>query len=99
LPGEYRRWELGGSLHAQSATESRQLICLPPNWCPPITFVQDPYVVLDLRAGFEIDSNWHISLSVDNVFDKIYYESIDSPKFHGWYGPPRNAALRIDGRF
>jgi outer membrane receptor for ferric coprogen and ferric-rhodotorulic acid len=97
LPGEYRRWEIGGSLHAQSATKSRGGGCLPA--CPVIDFVHEPYAVLDLRAAFNIDSNWSASLSVDNVFDRIYYESIDTPLLRGWYGPPRTAILRIDGRF
>jgi outer membrane receptor for ferric coprogen and ferric-rhodotorulic acid len=61
--------------------------------------VHEPYAVLDLRAAFNIDSNWSASLSVDNVFDRIYYESIDTPLLRGWYGPPRTAILRIDGRF
>lgn len=97
LPGEYRQWEIGGSLHAQSTTEARALVCL--SGCPTIDFVHDPYAVLDLRAAFNIDSDWSVSLSLDNVFDKTYYESIDSPSLRGWYGQPRSATLRIDGRF
>lgn len=97
LPGEHRRWEIGGSLHAQSATESRAFVC--PSGCSAIKFEHDPYAVLDLRAAVNIDSNWSASLGLNNVFDKVYYESIDTPWLRGWYGPPRSATVRIDARF
>jgi len=54
--------------------------------------------VFDLRAGFDVDSNWRVALSVNNVFDKVYYEALEST-LSGWYGEPRNWMLRIDGRY
>lgn len=46
-----------------------------------------------------IDRNWQVALNVNNVLDKTYYESIDTPPLHAWYGEPRNWILRIDGRY
>jgi outer membrane receptor for ferric coprogen and ferric-rhodotorulic acid len=60
--------------------------------------VQPGYAVLDLRAGFDLDRNWRVALSVNNVFDKTYYESLEA-NLHAWYGQPRNWMLRIDGRY
>jgi outer membrane receptor for ferric coprogen and ferric-rhodotorulic acid len=40
-----------------------------------------------------------VALTVNNVLDKDYYESIGTPALHTWYGEPRNLMLRIDGRY
>ncbi len=85
LPGALDRWTVGGSLYAQSRTKNQ--------------LTQDRYALLDLRAAYEIDPYWEVALSVNNVFDKHYYESINSPQLHTWYGEPRNFMLRIDGRY
>jgi outer membrane receptor for ferric coprogen and ferric-rhodotorulic acid len=58
---------------------------------------QETYLRL-LRAGFDVDRNWRVALSVNNVFDKIYYEAMES-SLHAWYGEPRNWMLQIDGRY
>jgi outer membrane receptor for ferric coprogen and ferric-rhodotorulic acid len=34
---------------------------------------------------------------VNNVFDKVYYESIGEPTGNNWYGEPRNVSVRVDG--
>jgi hypothetical protein len=63
------------------------------------------YVVLDLRAGMQIDANWRVDLSVNNVLDKYYYESVtDSSALPTrnedfWYGAPRNYLLKIEAAF
>jgi outer membrane receptor for ferric coprogen and ferric-rhodotorulic acid len=54
---------------------------------------------LDLRAGYQVDSHWRVALRVNNVFDKVYYESIGDPTGNNWYGEPRNFLVRIDGNF
>ena len=99
LPGAFNRWQIGGGLHAQSETTFRTSYCSSPSRCVPVDFVQPAYAVLDLRAGFDVDRNWRIALTVNNVLDKTYYESISTPPLQGWYGEPRNWVLRIDGRY
>jgi outer membrane receptor for ferric coprogen and ferric-rhodotorulic acid len=101
LRGALDRWEIGGGVHAQSRTTTHvsYTFCPAPTFvCIPVDAVQPGYVVLDLRAGFEVDRNWRIALGVSNVFDKVYYESLES-NLHAWYGEPRNWMLRIDGRY
>ena len=58
-----------------------------------------PYAVLDLRAGYQISPNWQVALSVNNVLDKRYYLSQDSPLLSLWYGEPRNFRFRIDAKY
>lgn len=100
LPGELNRWTIGGSLHAQSRNFRRNDICNGMTGvCGPVDSVQRGYGVFDLRAGFDASDHWQIALKVDNVLDKIYYESLETGSFHAWYGEPRNWTLRADGRF
>jgi outer membrane receptor for ferric coprogen and ferric-rhodotorulic acid len=58
-----------------------------------------PYAVLDLRAGYQIRSNWQVALNVNNSFDKRYYLSQNTPALAVWYGEPRNFMLRIDAKY
>jgi outer-membrane receptor for ferric coprogen and ferric-rhodotorulic acid len=68
--------------------------------CVPGTQVTTwPYAVLDLRAGYQLSRNWQVALSVNNVFDKRYYLSEDTPSAAFWYGEPRNFMLRIDAKY
>jgi outer-membrane receptor for ferric coprogen and ferric-rhodotorulic acid len=102
LPGELNSWEVGAGLSAQSETTSAGSFPFcpsPPGACIPQVAVQPAYAVLDLRAGFDIDRNWRVALSVNNVLDKRYYESMDTPPLHGWYGEPRNWILRVDASY
>jgi outer membrane receptor for ferric coprogen and ferric-rhodotorulic acid len=55
--------------------------------------------VLDLRAGYRLSPNWQVALSVNNVFDKRYCVSEDSPATGFWYSDPRNFMLRIDAKY
>jgi outer membrane receptor for ferric coprogen and ferric-rhodotorulic acid len=115
LAGSLNRWTLGGTVHAQSSNSQSGRYC-PLNkstvtgfphtvFCgPPVPFhvVQRPYLVMDLRASFQIDPHWQAEASVGDIFDRTYYETIapsQPPLGNNWYGPPRSLLLRIDGRY
>lgn len=56
LPGALNRWQVGGSVHAQSKTTINY--CQSPvRACFPVEAVQPEYAVFDLRAGFDVDRN------------------------------------------
>ncbi len=105
LPGVFNRWTAGGNLQAQSAATSLDLNCQPRGpLCQGRRIEQDPYAVLDLRLGFQLDANWQVALSANNVFDEIYFESLGSAgagadALRPWYGEPRNFLLKVDGKF
>jgi TonB-dependent siderophore receptor len=102
LPGALSRWTVGGSLRAQTASRGTQIyVCdAATGTCPGREVgALRPYAVLDLRAGFELDPNWQVALSVNNVLDKRYYLSQNSPALSVWYGDPRNFMLRIDAKY
>lgn len=85
LPGSWNRWTVGGTLHAQSTLA-------------PTTHktVQKSYAVLSPRVGYRFDEHWRLALSVNNIFDKRYYESLGGAV---WYGEPRSYLVRLDARF
>jgi outer membrane receptor for ferric coprogen and ferric-rhodotorulic acid len=99
LPAQLHRWQVGGSVHAQSRSLERQNLCNGTTGiCGPYDAVQRSYAVLGLRAAFDLGDSWEIAVKLDNALDKIYYETIDMG-FRAWYGDPRHWSLRLDGRF
>ncbi len=100
LPGALSQWTVGGNVHAQSrATGGSSNYCSPEGTCIGFAVIQPAYAVADLRVGFDIGKNWQATLTVNNLLDKNYYESIDRPSLRAWYGEPRSLMLRVDGTF
>jgi outer-membrane receptor for ferric coprogen and ferric-rhodotorulic acid len=60
---------------------------------------QGSYAVVDLRVGVRIDSHWQAALTVNNLFDRTYYQALGDPTGGNWYGDPRNWQLRIQGKY
>jgi outer-membrane receptor for ferric coprogen and ferric-rhodotorulic acid len=102
LPGAFARWTIGGSLRAQTAPPGASVLRCDAqiqNCIPGELVSTRPYAVLDLRAAYQLNPNWQVALSVNNVLDKRYFLSQDTPAFDVWYGEPRNLMLRIDAKF
>jgi outer-membrane receptor for ferric coprogen and ferric-rhodotorulic acid len=107
LPGEFQRWTVGGSVQAQSSNFAAGTICAQLNSLgnclvlSPQLFraVQGSFAVINLRAGYQLDAHWRAALSVNNVFDRIYYQTIGTPAGDNWYGEPRGFVLRVDARY
>jgi len=105
LPAGLERWTIGGSVQGQSSNFADGNICLQMdlgNCLGPqqsTRAVQGSFVVIDLRAAYQIDSHWRAALSVNNVFDRVYYQTIGIPSGGNWYGEPRGFVLRIDARY
>lgn len=57
-------------------------------------WVQDGYAVVDALAGYNINEKFDLSLNVNNVFDKKYYEKMSSGR-QFYYGEPRSAMLTL----
>ncbi len=100
LSGAFSRWTIGGSLRAQTTAPGGKVECTQSQNCGLRAVVSTwPYAVLDLRAGYQLSRNWQVALSVNNVFDKRYYLSQETPGLERWYGEPRNFMLRIDAKY
>jgi outer membrane receptor for ferric coprogen and ferric-rhodotorulic acid len=90
LPGELARWSVGGDLHIQSRTkysgaDYRQ--------------IQGGYSLIGLRLGYEVDANWQMALSVNNLADERYFETTGGTTNGNWFGEPRSVLLRVDARY
>jgi outer-membrane receptor for ferric coprogen and ferric-rhodotorulic acid len=106
LPAGLERWTIGSSLQVQSSNFADGLICTQMNSLGnclgptrPIRDVQGAFAVINLRAGYQIDAHWRAALSVNNVFDRVYYQTIGIPTGGSWYGQPRGFVLRVDARY
>jgi outer-membrane receptor for ferric coprogen and ferric-rhodotorulic acid len=100
-----QRWTIGGSVQAQSSNSADGLICDQQGQVgcfgsqQSFRDVQGSFAVINLRAGYQIDAHWRAALSVNNVFDRIYYQTIGTLAGGNWYGEPRGFVLRVDGRY
>ena len=81
LPGELRRWRVGGSVHVQSSIYS------------PWNVRQGSYVVAGLQAGYAVNRQLDLSLNLNNLFDRSYYSTIGAQTGSNFFGDPRNLML------
>ncbi len=72
-----------------------------PNWTPirDYDFTQGGYSVWNLMLRYRIDPRWTVTLNVNNVFDKVYYQTLGYASGSNYYGAPRNAVLTLRGQF
>lgn len=60
---------------------------------------QDPYAVWSARIGYQFNENVSAALSVDNIFDKRYYQTIGAPAWGSMYGDPRTVTVSLKAKF
>lgn len=100
LPGELSQWRVGGSAHVQSGQFKADTL-YGPNWTPirDYDYTQGGYAVWNLMVQYRIDPRWTVTLNVNNVFDKVYYQTLGYASGSNYYGTPRNAVLTLRGQF
>nr|WP_279538633.1 TonB-dependent receptor [Pseudomonas brassicae] len=86
LPGALQRWRVGGGLSSQNTTF---------NQGEGYRIEQEGYTLVDLMVGHRLTENIDLRLNVNNVFDKKYYQTINSNTWNAFnvYGEPRNFML------
>jgi len=90
LPGELHKWSVGGGVNFQ--TESSRTTS-------NLRLAQSSYAVWSARVGYEIDRNWSVSVLLNNVFDKTYYQTIGANSWGNFYGEPRSVTATLRGKF
>ena len=90
LPGALQKWSVGGGVNFQ--TQSSRVT-------RDVTVAQGAYALWSARAAYQIDRNWTAALSVTNLLDKRYYQTVGAPAWGNFYGEPRKAALTLRARF
>lgn len=56
---------------------------------------QNFYAVYDLQLGYAISRDVSLSLSANNIFDRVYYTRLGGTNTYNTYGDPRNYMLTL----
>lgn len=100
LPGELSRWKIGGSAHLQSRHYVQDtLYDADYNALGTYDFTQGGYTVLNAMVQYRIDPRWTLSLNVNNLSDKVYYQTVGYASGGNFYGTPREWLLTLRGTF
>ncbi|MEJ0037947.1 MAG: TonB-dependent siderophore receptor [Gammaproteobacteria bacterium] len=112
--GEYlRRVNVGGGVNSQTKSYVSGSNCVAYNYgtdangnptatckqATPFDFTQGFYAVFSARVAYQIDSRWNAALNINNVADRVYYQTVGQTTVGNWYGEPRNYMLTLRGRF
>lgn len=57
------------------------------------------YTVVDLMSSYDITEKVTATLSINNLFDRKYYERVGSVSVFNFYGEPMSATLRLKATF
>ena len=107
LPGAWSRWTVGGTLQAQSSNfqygaYSCALVAVTPacsGGFQNFQLIQRGYVVVSPRIEYQLEPHWRFALAVNNVLDRVYFQTVSVPLYGNWYGEPRNFLLSVEARF
>lgn len=97
---------MGGGLNWQSEIYTLATIPVAGNTSasgttPPtqrVNVTQDPYVLANLMARYQLNARSSLQLNIDNLFDETYYRRVG---FYngGYYGDPRKVTLTLRAAF
>lgn len=105
LPGELERWKVGLGATIQSdnyVSGSVQRRLGDGTLSPSVddyNFTQSGYAVWNSLLEYRVDEHWTASINANNLFDKKYYQTVESSSYGNWYGAPRNFMLSVRGTF
>ncbi|WP_408005633.1 TonB-dependent siderophore receptor [Pseudomonas carassii] len=60
-----------------------------------VDFVQGGYSVATAQVGYRFNKHLSATLTANNLFDRVYYERVDSAWGSNFYGEPRNFTLSL----
>jgi len=101
LPIQGNRWSIGGGIRAQTSNEVTECVGYNADGtCATfVKFTQGFYPVVDFRTAYAINDHLTVSLNINNLLDRTYYQTLGELEFGNWYGAPRNFMLKLEGRF
>ncbi|MDZ3994285.1 TonB-dependent siderophore receptor [Pseudomonas sp. Teo4] len=83
--GPLEGFSVGGGVRAVSATYYKR----------DVDFVQGGYSVATAQVGYRFNRNLSATLTANNLFDRKYYDRVDSSWGSNFYGEPRNLTLTL----
>lgn len=60
---------------------------------------QDAFAIVGAQLGWRIDQNLRAFVSVNNLFDKVYYQRVGSINTYNFYGEPRNFLVTLRANY
>ena len=104
LPGELAAWRVGGGVNAQTKTftagnhddydDQGNVVA-----STLFDFTEDFHAIWAARVELRVNDRWSAALNVNNLLDKVYYQSVGDVNGGNWYGEPRSFMLTMRGRF
>lgn len=64
-----------------------------------LRLVSGDYAVLNAQVAYQINDHLGVSLTVDNLLDKTYYEKVSSVGRQNFYGEPRRITVALKARY
>ncbi|WP_313369123.1 TonB-dependent siderophore receptor [Achromobacter animicus] len=61
----------------------------------PVKFEQRPYTTVSAQAGYRFNKHVDATLTVNNLFDKVYYQRVWAAYGSNYYGEPRSVMLAV----
>lgn len=100
LPGQWQRWTLAAGVQAQSRTyESGTTGRSGWGGSIPYRIERPGHAIYNAAVSHQFNRQWQAQLNINNVFDKRYYRSVNTPSHSNWYGTPRSFLLTVRGQF
>jgi outer membrane receptor for ferric coprogen and ferric-rhodotorulic acid len=94
LYGHYRfgqsRWSAGGGVRVSSGGVGGGVAGLRE---------QGGYTVASAQVGYALDARTRISLTINNLFDRHYYERVGGMNTYNTWGEPRSVTVAVRTRF
>ncbi|WMJ68196.1 TonB-dependent receptor [Stenotrophomonas sp. 24(2023)] len=100
LDGALSRWKVGGSVNVQSRQYvTDTLYDADWNALGTYNFSQPGHAVWNAMAQYQISPRWTATVNVDNLFDKVYYQTVGYATGGNFYGTPRSYLLTLRTQF
>ncbi|MNF12507.1 Fe(3+)-pyochelin receptor precursor [compost metagenome] len=64
-----------------------------------VDFVQGGYSIASAQMGYAFNKHLSATLTANNLFDRTYYERVDSAWGSNFYGEPRNLTFTLRAKY
>lgn len=64
-----------------------------------VKFSQGPVTTAALQIGYRFHKSLDATLTINNLFDKVYYQRVWAAYGSNYFGDPRNVMVTLRGKF
>ncbi|MES2584500.1 MAG: TonB-dependent siderophore receptor [Pseudomonadota bacterium] len=88
--GPLRDWSVGAGVSYRSEFYAQS---------GALRLVSGNFALLNAQVGYQVNDQWSLNLSVENLTDKVYYEKVSGLTRQNFYGEPRRVAVAVKMRY